>query len=327
MIWRCPKCKDVLVEKEGGVRCSSCTTHYRSVGGILDLRQPPDCTDYETDRSDALCLMKSGERLSLEELVNYYHTTHWPWSEEIVRLRTRQIMSQPTRFRKEIRGWLQRCVMSDGTFLDVGCGTGGLLAAAAAEGRKGIGIDRSLTRLVIARRMIAEWGGEPLLAAAQGEMLPLADDSVSSVISLDVIEHVNDRVGYLKETDRVTVQGGHVAFATPNRYSLTAEPHCFVWGVGWLPRHLQKRYVKWRTGREYDSTCLLSTGETAKLLRQNTRFQFDISVPPVPEDEIFHFPPSRAALARLYNRLAPLRWIRWVFLRIGPFFRIVGTRT
>jgi SAM-dependent methyltransferase len=327
MIWRCPKCKDVLVEREDGVECRSCTIFYRSVGGILDLRHPPDCADYETDRADALSILKSGERLSLEELVNCYHTRHGRGSEKVIRLRTRQAMSQPPRLRKEIRGWLQRCVTSNGTFLDVGCGTGGLLAAAAAEGRTGIGIDLSLTKLVVARRMIVEWGGEPVLAAALGEELPLADDSVSSVVSLDVIEHVDDRVRYLREIDRVAGRGGHVAFATPNRYSLTAEPHLFIWGVGWLPRALQRRYVKWRTGRDYNFTCLLSTGEAAKLLRQNTRFQFEILVPLVPEEEISYFPPARAALARLYNHLAPLRWLRWVFLRIGPFFRIVGRKT
>jgi SAM-dependent methyltransferase len=324
MIWRCPKCRNVLLEEEGGVRCKGCASHYESVGGLLDLRLLPNGSAYETDRAAALRLLKEGEGLSLEELVHHVSCTRW--SKEIARLRTRQVMSHTSRLRKEIRGWLQRGVGSDGTFLDVGCGSGALLAAAAAEGCNGIGIDRSMVQLVVAHRMIAEWGGKPVLAAALGEALPLADDSVSGVISLDVIEHVDDRATYLREIDRVTVAGGHVALSTPNRYSLTAEPHIFVWGVGWLPGSLQKRYVKWRTGRNYDHTRLLSTGQAARLLRQHTRFQFDLLVPPVPEEEISHFPPYRAALARLYNRLASFSWTHWVFLRIGPFFRIVGTR-
>src|SRR3990172_515543 len=97
MIWRCPKCKHALLEEEGGVRCRSCATYYQSIGGILDLRLPPDCSAYETDRAAALRLLKDGEGLSLEELVHHYHISHLPVNDRIARLRTRQAMSYTPR--------------------------------------------------------------------------------------------------------------------------------------------------------------------------------------------------------------------------------------
>jgi SAM-dependent methyltransferase len=202
-----------------------------------------------------------------------------------------------------------------------------LIAAACAEGYQGIGIDRSILWLVVARRLIRDWGGQPQLAAGLGEALPLSDRSVSSVISLDVIEHVQEPARYLREIDRVTITGGRVALSTPNRYSLTAEPHAFVWGVGWLPPTLQRKYVKWRTGRSYNSTRLLGSRELSGLLRHNTRFVFEILIPPVSEVEIARYALHRRLLARLYNSLAGHSLTHWVFLKIGPFFRIVGKKT
>jgi len=43
--------------------------------------------------------------------------------------------------------------------LDLGCGGGALMAGAAAGGYKSMGIDVSMTWLIVAQRMVKEWGG------------------------------------------------------------------------------------------------------------------------------------------------------------------------
>lgn len=178
--------------------------------------------------------------------------------------------------------------------------------------------------LVVARWLILQWGGDPELVAANAESLPLMDGSVAGVVSLDVIEHVADPAAYLSEINRVTVPGGAIALSTPNRYSLAAETHVSVWGVGWLPYSLQKKYVRWRRGAEYELTRLLSVRQVGRLLQRHTSFHYEIQVPPVPEEEIAHFLTYRALLAKLYNRLALLSGMRGLLRTIGPFFRIVG---
>jgi SAM-dependent methyltransferase len=294
---------------------------------VPDLRLPgASWIDYEADREQARRLLRETAGFTTEQLVRYVFAARSEWDEARVAYRTRQVLAAPARLREELVQWLRPCMAGSGRFLDVGCGPGALLAAAAAEGHQGIGVDVCLVWLLVARRLIADYGGEPVLAAALAESLPLGDDSVSGVISLDVIEHVADPRPYLAEISRVTAPGGGLALSTPNRYSLAAEPHVSILGVGWLPRSWQKRYVKWRSGQSYDFTCLLSTREVARLLRWHTRFEFRIVIPPVPEEEIAHFPPYRAHLAQVYNRMVAWNSWQWLFSLIGPFFRVVGSK-
>lgn len=246
-------------------------------------------------------------------------------TEEAIATRTRQVLESPDRLQCAFQGWLKPLLGCE-VFLDLGCGPGALLVAAAVEGQQGIGIDLSMVWLVVAQRLITERGGRAILAAATAEALPLADNSVSAVVSLDVIEHVADPGAYLRVINRVTGPGGYVALSTPNRYSLTAEPHVGVWGVGWLPRCYQAAYVRWRSNQSYDYCQLLSAGELVRLVRRHTRFQPRVLIPQIPQNEIDAFPPRRARLARMYNRLAGWSCMGGLFRKIGPFFQVVGTK-
>ena len=324
--WRCPACRGELVTTATSGRCHDCAATYACVGDILDLRLPgASWIDREADREYARQLLANTDGAPIEEVIRQVFAHRAGGDAAWVELRTRQFLQAPQRLQAELRGWL-RPIIGDDAFLDLGCGGGTLLAAAAADGRSGIGIDVSLVWLVVARRLIAAHGGRPALAAAMAEALPLADGALAAVVSLDVIEHVADPVPYLREINRVTDSRGRIALATPNRFSLTAEPHVLVWGVGWLPRRLQARYVAWRSGKSYDYTCLLSTRAAKLLLRAHTEFRFRIVLPQVTPEEIGRFPPWRATLARLYNRMVVVPGCRWLFLLIGPFFRIVGTK-
>jgi len=236
-----------------------------------------------------------------------------------------QVVAGPERLRFELNDWLKPILQSEGIFVDVGCGNGTLLAATASLGRQGIGLDVSMVWLQVAARMIEAYGGRPVLAAAMAEAIPLADNAVSGVVSLDVVEHVNEPAPYLKEIDRVTKPGGFLALATPNRFSLSAEPHVSLWGVGLLPRPLQKHYVRWRRGESYEFTRLLSPYEAARLMRRFTKFRMMVMIPPVPEQQLARFSKRRRFLAQLYNYLLALGMER-VPLPICPFFRIVGLR-
>ena len=327
-IWRCPACRRELVAAAAGLRCSSCTAGYPCVGDIPDLRLPGAASwiDPEQDRARAHQLLAETDGWPVEDIVRRVFAERPRAKAAWVELRTRQVLEAPQRLRSEVRGWLAQIIGDGGTFLDLGCGGGTLLAAAAAEGRHGVGIDVSLVWLVVARRLIAAYHGRPALAAAMAEALPLADGAIDAVMSLDVIEHVADPVPYLREINRVTRSGGRIALATPNRFSLTAEPHVFVWGVGWLPRPLQARYVAWRSGKDYAYTRLLSTREAVRLVHSHTAFTCRILIPSVAREEIARFPPWRAAVARAYNLVVRARAFRALFLMVGPFFRLVGIK-
>ncbi len=326
-IWCCPLCHGRLAFSEAAATCTSCGHVYEMVAGIPDLRvQGAAWIDFDEDIEKAKWLYRTSMSLTTEQTIERLYSSRPGWSLSLAQYRTRQVVEAAERLKEDVVGWLDFCTQGPRPFLDLGCGGGQLLAAAASQGRHGVGIDVSMEWLIVAQRLIADRGGKPVLAAAMAEALPLKTGAIEGVVSLDVIEHVGDMGAYLREIDRITSEKGVCALSTPNRYSLTSEPHIFVWGVGLMPRRWQKAYVKWRSGKAYDFTQLLSTWEACRLFRWNTSFEVRIVVPPIPVQEIAHFSKWKAALARLYNRMIKVPLVRSIFLLIGPFFRIVGLK-
>lgn len=326
-IWCCPRCRGDLLERVAGLECAGCGAPYDVVDGIPDLRVPGAVwIDMEQDLATARQLVSETEGLPLEDVVRWVYARRPGWDTARIELRTRQVLDAPGRLRGELDDWLQPCTVSGQIFLDLGCGPGMLLAAAAGRDGVGIGVDVSLVWLVVAKRLIEAHGGTPVLAAGLAEALPLRNRAVNGVVGLDVIEHVGDPVPVLQEVDRVTAADGWLALATPNRFSLSAEPHVSIWGVGWLPRRWQASYVRWRSGLPYEFTRMLSPREAGRLLRSHTDFRCAMQVPLIPATEIDRFSTRRSLLARTYNRLVRLRLLNPALLRLGPFFRIVGTK-
>ncbi|MDB4883354.1 MAG: class SAM-dependent methyltransferase [Gemmatimonadetes bacterium] len=327
MIWRCPQCRGELrQEPRGELLCASCAAIYPSISGIPDLRiNAPAWIDSDADREQARWIAKHLADRPVEEVVRHAFREVRGHTSANADHHTRRVTDAPARLRREIVGWLNDAT-ARAPFLDLGCGPGMLLAAAAADGRRGIGIDVSMVWLVVAQRLIREHRGTPVLAAAFAESLPLQDGAVTAVVSLDVIEHVGDQVQYVREIDRVTAPGGRVALSTPNRFSIAAEPHVHVWGVGWLPRRWQQPYAEWRSGISYAFTRLLSTSEARELLARHTRFDVELLVPEIPEEDIAIASPRRAALARAYNRVIRFEPTRRAALLVGAFFQVAGRK-
>lgn len=325
-IWRCPHCLDALVESGDQARCVQCGRRYVGIGGILDLRvEGSSWIDHDSDRAEARRLFEMSGDDRAETLIRHVFSRRQGWSQSQVDSRARKVIEAPNRLRKEFDSWLAPALDRESTLLDLGCGPGMLLAAAATRGQSGIGVDVSLVWLVVAQRLIREWGGIPVLAAALAEALPLSAGSIDAVLSLDVIEHVADRTAYAQQIDRVLRPGGFVALSTPNRFSLAAEPHVGVGGVGWLPRRWQQPYAERRSGRSYGSTCLLSAREIRRLL-MSTRLECVIVAPAIPAEDQAQFAAYRQLLARLYNQLIAWAPFRRAAVLVGPFLRVIGRK-
>lgn len=325
-VWRCPACRGELLAGIDRLVCVACSAGYRTLGGIPDFRlNLPHWIDVGLDRRNAERLLALSESMPAVELAADVFRQRPGWAEGDVKRRTRQTFELGKRLERELDEWLREPTSGELPFLDLGCGSGPLLTAATIKRRVAVGIDVSLEWLVVARKRILEQGGTPLLAAGLGESLPFADASFAGVISLDVIEHVGHQPRFLREIARVMAPGGIVALSTPNRYSLTAEPHVSVWGVGWLPRSAQGRYVRWRTGKSYAYNRLLGVLELRRLLRASG-FTPRLLLARVPDDEIRKFHRLKALLARVYNRLLAFPPARGTVLLVCPFFRVLARK-
>ena len=91
--------------------------------------------------------------------------------------------------------------------LDVGCGTGVLLAQLRARmpGARFLGVDATPGMLARARERL---GPDVPLVESSGEALPLPDRSVDAVVSTSVLHYMADAPQALREMHRVLAPGG-----------------------------------------------------------------------------------------------------------------------
>jgi SAM-dependent methyltransferase len=110
-------------------------------------------------------------------------------------------------------------------FLDLGCGTGGILRDWMGDNTC-LGVDRSPLALKICKK-----NGFGSLVRGDLTQLPLRPDSFDIVMLMDVIEHLPDDVGFLRDVSRVCSKGGRVVIAVPafqllwSQHDVTFEHH------------------------------------------------------------------------------------------------------
>lgn len=97
----------------------------------------------------------------------------------------------------------------DGALLDLGCGTGGVLREVEGE-RIVLGVDGSIDGLRVCRRK-----GLASLVCADLSRMPFASGDFEVVLALDVIEHLDDDVGFLRDAATLCVRGGTMIVAVP----------------------------------------------------------------------------------------------------------------
>lgn len=114
--------------------------------------------------------------------------------------------------------------------LDVGCGTGAVLAAVEGT-RLRVGVD--MTTLALERSQTRSLTD---LAKGDATALPLSDNSFDVTIALDIFEHVEDDVAALAEVSRVLRPGGILVLSVPAFMSL--------WGPHDVALHHFRRYRK-----------------------------------------------------------------------------------
>ncbi|MGH2692594.1 MAG: class I SAM-dependent methyltransferase [Actinomycetota bacterium] len=116
-------------------------------------------------------------------------------------------------FRRHVAAYRFAARIVTGTVLDAGCGEGYGSAILSRRAHRVVSLDLDRPTLTHARQRYRS----PSFVRGDVSDLPLADSSVDAVVALQVIEHLADARGFLREARRTLRPGGPLVLTTPNR--------------------------------------------------------------------------------------------------------------
>lgn len=321
---RCPRCRGAVVREAETYRCGGCGGRYPIVLGIPDFRlyeDPliPRADDYLKGER----LQKEAERLSFAELVAFYWTlpTFPPTPPDLSARFVRHVLTDDRR----VESYAELLGRGE-AFLDVGCGAGVLVHAAQRRFGAAVGLDVGFRWLIVARRGLEEAHLPARLVCGCADHLPFADGVFDAVASVATLEHLPDARAALRECARVRRAAGRVVVWTSNRFSLAAEPHVRVWGVGFLPRRWMSGYVRWRRGLAYEKKHLLSRFELARAARAAGCGPVTFHLPLIAAEDLAHATGAERLAARVYGVLRLVPGIRWLLVLVFPVLLAVARR-
>ncbi|MEO7704715.1 MAG: class I SAM-dependent methyltransferase [Thermoflexales bacterium] len=193
---------------------------------------------------------------------------------------------------EKIRAALARVASDTRTLslLDVGCASGIITRALAADFRFTAGIDLNETGLRMPPGGTTRQLREAHFLQATTARLPFADCCFDVVVCAQVYEHVADQAALSDEIFRVLKPGGWMFFSGPNR-TWPIEDHYKLFGLGWLPQKWASAYLRLaKRGRVFDENLLTSwqlenlfkrfviTDVTPLMIKSPADFKLDIGI-------------------------------------------------
>ncbi len=314
----CPICRKAVVDiGKRGLVCRGCLRRFPLVAGLPDLRLSSDrYLDLASERAKAELLHALEPATNLDGIAEAYYAM----TDDIVDHRRARFLRHITG--AEARGEaLASRLPRQGRTLEVGCGTGGLLVAAARSGRSIVGVDIASRWLVVARRRLADRGVSVPLIAAEAEHLPWPDETFDTVVADSVLEHLDDPSLALREWRRILRPGGRLIVWSPNRFTLTTDPHVGLWGIGVLPRKWVPGYLRLR-GRSDWLPRTLSGAEARRLALTTGWSAPKLCAPPVSREWARTRPKVEQIPHRLYELARRLPLTRSLLVTLGPLWEL-----
>jgi cyclopropane fatty-acyl-phospholipid synthase-like methyltransferase len=99
--------------------------------------------------------------------------------------------------------------------LEIGCGKGGMLNHLIEKGHEAEGIELNRNHIEESKKI---YGNLPI-RKVDGKEIPYESNMFDVVVSFDVIEHIPDTDGHLREVKRVLKKGGYYLLQSPNKWT------------------------------------------------------------------------------------------------------------
>lgn len=321
----CPLCKRQLVVLENGYNCAACQKKYLLHGGIPDFRVFPDpFLSFEEDYERTEIVLAALDKFNFERLLEHY----WSFSDITpAALRPKFIRSATVLGTERARRTLEMLDDKIKTpvkkVLEIGSGSGNFLAVAGGKFEQIIGVDIAMRWLHVSRRRFMDLGLEiPPLVCCCAEFLPFADKSFNLITLSSTLEFIPDQEKSFAESARTLDENGILHINSVNRYSIAKDPYAYLWGIGFLPRRWQPRYVRWRRDASYENIKTLSFRDfiwMAKKYFADAAFY----LPDITTDAQKELAFSLRVQIKVYRFLKSLKPVAFIFKWIGPGWDVI----
>lgn len=322
----CTSCRAPVSRQDAGYHCGNCGRSFPVICGIADFRLAPDrYLSLEDERAKAERLHDFARRHSFARTVAEYYRITGDVPEKMAQRYARYVMAGEARGHAMLPALLAGQRKPELPLLDAGCGAGGLVVAAARAGHRVSGLDIALRWLVIAAKRLDEEGLSAELICADIACPPFAEGRFDAVAAVDLFGHLPDEATGASAMLRLLAPGGRLLATSSNRYTLAPHPVAGLWGVGYLPGGLRRRYVIARRG--FDTLRyfrFLSPGALGRTMKQagfeDVRLEALAVAPETGAQRL------RRLAIRLYRGLRAVPIANRLLLRLGPVFQLTARK-
>lgn len=175
-----------------------------------------------------------------------FHSAIKPYSADLMEQRIKSYLRQEDLYREKVRFILSLFPDRPMLGLDIGSSAGGLSVALAQAGVDMHGIEPSSAGVKVSKMRAQRLGIEnATFVEGVGEKLPFSNEMFDLIVSLAVIEHVQDVNKVLEEAFRVLKPGGWLYVEVPNNL-FPFEGHYKMAWLPMMPKAFAKLYVRAR---------------------------------------------------------------------------------
>jgi ubiquinone/menaquinone biosynthesis C-methylase UbiE len=250
MIICCKQCGTTLIEQMDKYICQNCCMVYPVQNGIVIMEENKDID------------LRIGDQLldlhKLRDERKFYESFIVSDVEFYARLHSVDCSNFHTE--------LLSPYLNDSVVADLGCGQLPYINSfPGSKIRTYYALDLNYESLILAKNNFRE-GQFPLILIQHGvKDAPFPNNSVDIAISSEVLEHLDDPIGYLQEIHRMCKAGGYLSLSTPC-ISMYLYPHSVLYLLK-NPRSVKVWYKKINAHKYWEEVLSWHPGLRPKILR------------------------------------------------------------
>lgn len=217
----CPQCRTKLARETEHYHCSPCQLDFPILFGIADFRLRSDpYLSLEQERAKAKRLSTEAPQ-DFSSMLDYYYEITDDVPPELAGRYKAYHHNGPKQARHSLKSI---ALATNDVMLDVGCGTGGALIAAAENCAHLYGMDIALRWLIICQQRLREQGVTATLVCADVENPPFPEHSFSKIVATDLLENVYSPSKTLDAISQLLQMNGRLWIAGSNKFCLGPHP-------------------------------------------------------------------------------------------------------